>query len=117
MIKLPKKKNYVLKFKLKEPDSNNNIKAIEDKLNLAIGYNNINDKVNLTTRSITDINHNNMELNNKLDKVIKFGNNFIEDTKRKFNNHQLKIEDTKKKLDNQQKKQEKENAANFSESE
>ena len=104
--------NQVLENKLKEPDSN--IKAIEDKLNLAIGYNNINDKVNLTTSSISDIKNDNMELNEKLNRVITYGNNFIEDTKRKFNNHQLKIEDTKKKLDNQQTKQEQENAANLS---
>ena len=104
--------NQVLENKLKEPDSN--IKAIEDKLNLAIGYNNINDKVNLTTSSISDIKNDNMELNEKLNRVITYGNNFIEDTKRKFNNHQLKIEDTKKKLDKQQTKQEQENAAHLS---
>ena len=90
--------NQVLENKLKEPDSN--IKAIEDKLNLAIGYNNINDKVNLTTSSISDIKNDNMELNEKLNRVITYGNNFIEDTKRKFDNHQLKIEDTKKKMEN-----------------
>jgi hypothetical protein len=91
--------NQVLENKLKEPD-NNNLKALEDKLNLAIGYNNIQDKVNLTTSSISDIKNENMELNNKLNRVITYGNNFIEDTKRKFDNHQLKIEDTKKKMEN-----------------
>ena len=80
--------NQVLENKLKEPDSN--IKAIEDKLNLAIGYNNINDKVNLTTSSISDIKNDNMDLNNKLNRVIDFGQNFVAETNRKFNDHQLK---------------------------
>jgi ribosomal silencing factor RsfS len=95
--------NQVLENKLKEPDSN--IKAIEDKLNLAIGYNNINDKVNLTTNSISDIKNDNMELNNKINRVIDFGKNFVAETKRKFDNHQLKIEDAKKKFDNKHTKQ------------
>jgi hypothetical protein len=81
--------NQVLENKLKEPDNNNNVKALEDKLNLAIGYNNLH---NLTTSSISDIKNDNMELNNKLNRVIKFGKSFADDTKRKFDNHELKLE-------------------------
>jgi len=91
--------NQVLENKLKEPD-NNNIKAIEDKLNLAIGYNNLQDKYNLTTSSITDIKNENMDLNNKINRVIDFGENFVAETQRKSNNHQLKLlEHDKVKLD------------------
>jgi ribosomal silencing factor RsfS len=91
--------NQVLENKLKEPDSNN-IKAIEDKLNLAIGYNNLQDKLNLTTSSISDIKNDNMNLTNKLNRVIDFGENFVAETKRKFDNHQLKLlEHDKVKLD------------------
>ena len=79
--------NQILENKLKEPDNNNNVKALEDKLNLAIGYNNLH---NLTTSSISDIKNDNMELNNKLNRVIDFGENFVAETKRKFDNHQLK---------------------------
>ena len=94
--------NQVLENKLKEPDSNNNnnLKALEDKLNLAIGYNNLQDKFNLTTSSITDIKNENMDLNNKINRVIDFGENFVAETKRKFDNHQLKLlEHDKVKLD------------------
>jgi hypothetical protein len=105
--------NQLLENKLKEPDSNN-IKAIEDKLNLAIGYNNLQDKLNLTTSSISDIKNDNMNLTNKLNRVIDFGENFVAETKRKFDNHQLKIEDTKKKMYNKQPKQKQKNAANLS---
>jgi len=91
--------NQLLENKLKEPDSNN-IKAIEDKLNLAIGYNNLQDKLNLTTSSISDIKNDNMNLTNKLNRVIDFGENFVAETKRKFDNHQLKLlEHDKVKLD------------------
>jgi hypothetical protein len=105
--------NQLLENKLKEPDSNN-IKAIEDKLNLAIGYNNLQDKLNLTTSSISDIKNDNMNLTNKLNRVIDFGENFVAETKRKFDNHQLKIEDAKKKMYNKQPKQKQKNAANLS---
>ena len=81
--------NQVLENKLKEPDNNNNVKALEDKLNLAIGYNNLH---NLTTSSISDIKNDNMELNNKLNRVIEFGDSFANYTKRKFDNHELKLE-------------------------
>jgi hypothetical protein len=81
--------NQILENKLKEPDNNNNVKALEDKLNLAIGYNNLH---NLTTSSISDIKNDNMELNNKLNRVIEFGQSFANDTKRKFKNHELKLE-------------------------
>ena len=97
--------NKVLENKLIEPDNNknnnnNNLKAIEDKLNLAIGYNNLQDKLNLTTSSISDIKNENMGLNNKSNRVIDFGNNFIAETKRNFDNHELKLlEKDKVKLD------------------
>ena len=91
--------NKMLENKLNAPDNNNNIKALEDKLNLAIGYNNLQDKVNLTTSSISDIKNDNMDLNNKLNRVIEFGNNFVVETKRKFDNHQLK-QDVKKPVSN-----------------
>ena len=82
--------NKMLENKLNTPDNNNNIKALEDKLNLAIGYNNLQDKVNLTTSSISDIKNENMDLNNKINRVIDFGQNFVAETNRKFNDHQLK---------------------------
>jgi hypothetical protein len=82
--------NKMLENKLNAPDNNNNIKALEDKLNLAIGYNNLQDKVNLTTSSISDIKNENMDLSNKINRVIDFGQNFVAETNRKFNDHQLK---------------------------
>ena len=83
--------NKMLENKLNTPDNNNNnIKALEDNLNLAIGYNNLQDKVNLTTSSISDIKNENMDLNNKINRVIDFGQNFVAETNRKFTNHQLK---------------------------
>ena len=93
--------NKVLENKLNEPPDNK-LKAIEDKINLntsldrLIGYNNnIQDKINLTTSSISDIKNNNMELNNKINRVIEFGKTFAAETKRKFDNHELKQDDEK----------------------
>ena len=87
--------NKVLENKLIEPDNNNNTKALEDKLSLAIGYNNLQDKFNLTTNSISDIKNENMDLNNKINRVIDFGQNFVAETKRKLKNHQLKQDKVK----------------------
>ena len=51
----------------------------------------IQDNISLTSNSISDINNKNMELNDKLNRVMQIGNNFINETKRKFDNHQLKL--------------------------
>ena len=69
--------NKVLENKLIEPDPYN-LKTIED-------------KINLTTSSISDINNYNKDLNEKLNRVITVGDNFISEAKRKFNNHELKL--------------------------
>jgi len=103
--------NKVLENKLNEqPDNYSNLKAIgnklieynnklQDKINLSnnfdrlIGYNNnLQDKINLTTSFISDIQNNNMELNDRLNRMIEFGNNFVDETERKFKNHELKQE-------------------------
>jgi hypothetical protein len=34
-------------------------------------------------------------MNNKLNRMIEFGNNFVDETKRKFENHELKQDDDK----------------------
>ena len=69
--------NLIEYNKNKAKESNNDMKDISD-------------KIDLTTNSISDIQNNNMELNNRLNKVIEFGNNFVNDTKRKFENNIIK---------------------------
>ena len=77
--------NLIEYNKNKEKESNNDMKDISD-------------KIDLTTNSISDIQNNNMELNNRLNKVIEFGNNFVNDTKRKFENNVIKQEQKKCKI-------------------
>jgi hypothetical protein len=63
---------------------------------------NIQDSISLTSSSISDINNKNMELNDKLNRVIQFGNDFVNQTNRTFDDHQLKLNEmhsTKLKVD------------------
>ena len=57
---------------------------------------NIQDSISLTSSSISDINNKNMELNDRLNKVITYGNNFMNQTNRKFDDHELKLNDVQK---------------------
>ena len=56
-------------------------------------FKNIENSINLSTSSISDIRNKNMDLNNRLNKVIDFGNKFVNQTNRKFDNNELKLND------------------------